>query len=85
MWYISPRPAGEVPESASAPPVLVPRKLRTWHDVVEKSSFEAGLVGMKGDMVITRKANGSNVILLIDRLSDADREYIAGVARGLPD
>ena len=85
MWYISPRPAGEVPESASAPPVLVPRKLRTWHDVVENSSFEAGLVGVNGEMVIMRKANGSNVVLPVDRLSDADRQYIAGVARGSPD
>jgi hypothetical protein len=70
MWYIEPRTADEERE-LPLPFALLPSvgKLRTWHDVVGNTSFDAGLVTVQGEMVIARKANGSHVMLPIDRLS----------------
>jgi hypothetical protein len=52
------------------------KEMRTWTDLTGKFSVEAVLIGVKKGKVALRKSDGSRVILPIDKLSAADREFV---------
>jgi hypothetical protein len=51
-------------------------KLRTWTDVTGKYKVEAELVKIENGQVTLRKANGDRTTLPVDKLSEADREFL---------
>lgn len=53
-------------------------ELRTWKDATGKFSIEAEFAGIIAGDVRLKKADGSAVSVSLDRLSEADREWIKG-------
>ncbi len=64
------------PKSASATP-----ELRTWQDVTGKFSIEAALVRAGAGKVTLRKANGTTIEVPLEKLSEADRDYLRHYGR----
>ena len=54
-----------------------PASARKWTDKTGKFSVEADLVQVKGDKAILKKTNGKVIAVPLDRLSAADRRYLA--------
>jgi len=55
--------------------------VRTWTDAGGKHTTEAVFVSQAGDLVRLRKADGSEVRLKLDQLSQADRDWIQEQSR----
>jgi hypothetical protein len=51
-------------------------RTRTWTDAAGKYSVVAEFSGMSSDVVLLRKADGKTIKIPLDKLSDADREWI---------
>ena len=54
------------------------RGLRTWKDATGLYKTEAVLIGVKDHKVQLRKADGAQVIVPMERLSEDDRSYVNG-------
>ncbi|WP_165250580.1 SHD1 domain-containing protein [Paludisphaera soli] len=71
-----------------APPVTVRAdepELRIWKDVSGRFKIEARYVGVEGENVTLRKADGKEMQVLLDRLCSADRNYVAEQQKKLAD
>ena len=55
---------------------------RTWTDANGSFSLTAELVAVQKGQVVLREADGNEVMLSLDRLSDADRAFLADHAAG---
>ena len=53
-------------------------EIRTWTDDTGQYTVEAELVEVRDGIVFLRKTDGSVSPVPLDRLSEADRQYIAG-------
>jgi hypothetical protein len=51
-------------------------EIRTWHDAGGQHSVKAAMVDAEGGIVELRKADGSTIKVPIEKLSDADQQYI---------
>jgi len=74
-------PQGELGESTSredSPHSSEP--LRRWIDSTGGHATVGVLVGVTGDSVEIRKANGQFANVAVERLSDYDRDYVAAAA-----
>lgn len=54
---------------------------RKWTDNTGKFSIEAELVEFQGDKVVLKKTNGTLITLSVERMSDADRQYLDTLAQ----
>lgn len=54
--------------------------VRTWTDATGKHKVEAELVGVADGKVTLRKTDGKTTTIALDKLSDADREYVTAQA-----
>lgn len=76
--FSSPLFAAE-PESATGSEL---GKLRTWTDASGRFTIEAAMVAFADGKVQLQRPDGSRLVVALDRLSDADRDYVvAEVAR----
>ena len=58
-------------------------EVRKWTSADDASkTFEGELSSTKGDNVVVRMANGRTVTVPLSKLSQADRDFVAGVAKG---
>ncbi|MDG3005126.1 SHD1 domain-containing protein [Paludisphaera mucosa] len=63
---------------ASSPPARADEpEVRTWKDVSGRFKIQARYAGVDGENVNLKKADGSQVQVLLDRLCSADRNYVA--------
>ena len=72
--------AGRVKKEARREKVTDANDFRTWTDLTGKFSIDAVLIGIKEGKVALRKLNGSRVVLSLDKLSEADQEFIRDTA-----
>lgn len=56
-------------------------KIRTWHAAVGSFSVDAEFLSMAGGNVKLRKADGSEISVQLDKLSEDDQQWIRGYAR----
>lgn len=72
------RRSGDDPKStASSPRTARPTENRTWTDATGSYTIEAAFVRRTGDSVtLRRQADGGEVDLPLDQLSEADRKYV---------
>ncbi|QDU58904.1 SHD1 domain-containing protein [Aeoliella mucimassa] len=70
------RPAA--PPSAQSPFDLAEStaESRTWKDQSGRFSIEASYGGMNGDKVVLQKVDGSTIEVPLDKLSDADQDFV---------
>ena len=70
------KPAGEQTDPDEPEPVTRKSLKRTWTDASGRFQIEAEMVEVKDGQMTLKKADGSTVTLPIDKLSEADRDYI---------
>ncbi|MGO9107855.1 MAG: SHD1 domain-containing protein [Thermoguttaceae bacterium] len=58
-----------------------PVKARTWHDVTGTYSIEAVLIRSRDGKVTLKRADGKEITLPLDKLSEEDRAYVAKHAK----
>ncbi|AMV37677.1 SHD1 domain-containing protein [Planctomyces sp. SH-PL62] len=58
-------------------------ELRTWKDVSGRFKIQARYVGVEGENVVLRKADGKEMQVLLDRLCSADRRYVEDLLKKL--
>ncbi len=59
-------------------------EMRTWTDSSETFTIEASLIGVDGEKVKLKKADGKTLTLTLDKLSDADRSFLQDNASATP-
>jgi len=57
-----------------------PGKIRTWTDITGKYKVEAEIVSVQNGQVTLRKANGDRTTLPVEKLSEADREFVRQIS-----
>jgi hypothetical protein len=79
--FSSSEPALPTPRRIEPPPEPPAPKLRTWHAAEGLFSVEAEFVSMAGGSVKLRKADGSEINVPIEKLSEDDQHWIREYAR----
>lgn len=69
-------PAAEVPAPTIPPVETAPSKIRSWASADGKFTVDAEFVSMTGGVVKLRKADGTELSVPREKLSDADNDWI---------
>jgi hypothetical protein len=77
LLLLTPPSGAQPPQSEShEKSQLEPSKFRTWTDITGKFKTEAALVGLENGKVLLKKKDGRSVALDIQRLSQADQDFV---------